>query len=214
MSRLKRVPLGIWAALVLCVLYFAGSVMGQLQVSGSPSVTVSNASLAVTQSGNWSSRTQDGAGTAITSTSSALDINIKSGSIGNTAFALNAGSALVGFVMAMPSGCSGSGSSLVVHNTVGVATGAGTSVSSVTGCVVECFVNNITNSSVTLRIADKTGTPIIWVGGAGDFSLLGNSNIGCGNNGGMGLAGVIMTSGITAIAGTSSALNLHLVTRE
>ena len=38
------------------------------------------ATVAATQSGNWSTRTQDGSGNAITSTSSALDVNVKSSS--------------------------------------------------------------------------------------------------------------------------------------
>jgi hypothetical protein len=35
---------------------------------------------------------------------------------------------------------------------------------------VSVYVNNITNAAVTFRLADKTGTPIIWVGGGADFS--------------------------------------------
>ncbi len=127
--------------------------------------------------------------------------------------ALPAGTNLLGYIKQRPVGCSALTSD-VVHDVVGVATGAGTSVSSVTGCVQECFVNNITNSAVTLRLADKTGTPIIWLGGNADFSIPANSNLGCGANGGLMLAGITFTSGITAIAGTTSALNLHLVTRE
>ena len=43
--------------------------------------TTITGTVAVTQSGTWSTRTQDGSGNAITSTSSALDINLKSSSI-------------------------------------------------------------------------------------------------------------------------------------
>ena len=93
-------------------------------------------------------------------------------------------------------------------------TGAGTSVSAVTGCVLECYVNNITNSAVTLRLADKSGTPVIWLGGNADFSVPANSNMGCGADGGINISGITFTSGVTAIAGTGAALNLHLVTRE
>jgi hypothetical protein len=128
--------------------------------------------------------------------------------------ALPAGTNLLGQTISIPAGCSGSGTALVNHNTVAVATGAGTSVSSVTGCVVECYVNNITNSAVTFRLADKAGTPVIWVGGNGDFSIPANSNLGCGANGGLEIGGIVMASGITAIAGTAAALNLHVVTRE
>ena len=44
-------------------------------------VNIQNATLAVTQSGNWSTRTQDGSGNAITSTGAALDVNLKTSSI-------------------------------------------------------------------------------------------------------------------------------------
>lgn len=136
------------------------------------------------------------------------------GSITNTAFGLNAGANLIGFAMTMPAGCSGSGAALVVHNTVGVATGAGTSVSAVTGCIVEGYITNITNSPVQFRLADKTGTPIIWIGGNADFTVPANSNMGFGSNGGANISGIIFTSGITAIAGTAAALNLHILARE
>lgn len=49
-----------------------------IPISGSVVATVPNP-LPVSQSGNWSTRTLDGAGNAITSTASALDVNIKSG---------------------------------------------------------------------------------------------------------------------------------------
>lgn len=50
--------------------------------TGIPRVTVSNDSnILSTQSGTWSVRTQDGAGTALTSTGSALDVNLKTSSI-------------------------------------------------------------------------------------------------------------------------------------
>jgi len=134
--------------------------------------------------------------------------------LGSITNALPAGTNLLGQIIAIPAGCSGSGTALVNHNTAGVAAGAGTSVSSVTGCVVECYVNNITNAQVTLRLADKAGTPVIWVGGGTDFGIPGNSSIGCGANGGLDISGIVFTSGMTAIAGTAAALNLHVVTRE
>jgi hypothetical protein len=59
-------------------------------VSGT--VTVGNASIPVTQSGNWSVRLQDGAGNVITSTASAIDVNIKSGSSSGTQYADQAAS--------------------------------------------------------------------------------------------------------------------------
>lgn len=208
MLRKARANPGLWLAGIVIILWIAGSIMAQVVVSGSPSVTISNATLAVTQSGNWSVRAQDGAGNLLTSTAQALDINIKTGSIANTAFALNAGSAIVGYARLMPPGCS-TLSSDVVHDTVGVATGAGTSVSSVTGCIEKAYVTNITNATVTFRLADKTGTPIIWLGGNADFGILANSAVQL-----PGIEGITFANGITAIAGTASALNLHIVTRE
>jgi hypothetical protein len=130
-----------------------------------------------------------------------------------TVNALPVGTNVIGYFKQRPNGCTSTLTSDVVHDTVGVATGAGTSVSAVTGCVEECYVNNITNSAVTFRLADKTGTPVIWIGGNADFIVPANSNMGCGADG-INISGITFTSGITAIAGTASALNLHLVTRE
>lgn len=122
---------------------------------------------------------------------------------------LAAGTAVFGFARILPAGCS-TLTSNVVHDTVGVATGGGSSVSSVTGCIMEAFVNNITNSAVTFRLQDKSGTPVIWVGGNADFTIPANSNLALTPQ----LTGITGTSGWTAIAGTASALNLHIVTRE
>jgi hypothetical protein len=144
----------------------------------------------------------DGTGNAVTSTGAALDINIKSGSIGNTAFGLNGGVANVGLFRILPSSCTQSTN--FTSPTVGVATGAGTSITAVTTCVTVAFANNITNSAVTLRIADKSGTPIIWVGGGTDYSICANCNVR------FPLDGVLFTSGITAIAGTAAAINLQI----
>lgn len=118
-------------------------------------------------------------------------------------WALDTGSAIIGFVRTLPAGCTQT--TRFAGDTVGVATGAGTSVNATTTCLGNVYVNNITNSAVTFRLADKTGTPVIWVGGNADFSIPANSNIGFPF-----LAGVTMASGITAIAGTASALNLHV----
>ena len=80
-----------WITFGLVLLFIIGSSMAQQQQSGG-----SGSAVSASQTGNWSMRMQDGSGAALTSTSSALDINIKSGSIANTAFALNAGTALIG----------------------------------------------------------------------------------------------------------------------
>lgn len=116
--------------------------------------------------------------------------------------ALANGTANVGFVRSVPSSCTQSTN--FTSSTVGVATGAGTSVTSTTTCVTVVYVNNITNSAVTFRLQDKTGTPVIWIGGNADFSVPANSNVQ------FPLNGVTMTSGITAIAGTASAINLFV----
>jgi hypothetical protein len=204
------------AGLVLVAFAVIGTLMSQgLTQSGGPGSTVTanagtnlnTSALALESGGNLAT---------IAGAISAGKINVTGtiGAVTSITNALPAGANLIGFTMQMPAGCSGSGTALVPHNVVGVATSAGTSVSSVTGCVVECYVNNITSSAVTLRIADKTGTPIIWVGGGTDFSIPAISNVGCAGNNGVNLAGIIMASGITAIAGTGSALNLHILTRE
>jgi hypothetical protein len=114
--------------------------------------------------------------------------------------ALPAGTNNLGYVRSLPSPCTQSTN--FTNTTVGVAISTGTSVTSTTTCVTSIYVNNITNSSVTLRIQDKTGTPIIFIGGGTDYSIPANSNVM------FPLGGVTFTGGITAIAGTGSALNL------
>jgi hypothetical protein len=114
--------------------------------------------------------------------------------------ALANGTNNIGYARTLPSACTQSTN--FTSSTVGVATGAGTSVTSTTTCVTLVYVNNITNSAVTFRFQDKTGTPIIWIGGNADYALPANSNVT------FPLGGVTFVSGITAIAGTASALNL------
>lgn len=116
--------------------------------------------------------------------------------------AIPAGTNNIGFVRVLPSSCTQSTN--FSNATSGVATGAGTTVTSTTTCVTFAYANNITNSAVTLRLADKAGTPVIWLGGNADFSIPANSNIR------IPIEGVTFTSGITAIAGTSSAINLQV----
>lgn len=125
-----------------------------------------------------------------------------SGTVTSSMGALIAGTANVGIVRSVPGSCTQS--TPFNSSTVGVATGAGTSVSSTSTCLTLVYVNNITNSPVTFRLADKTGTPIIWVGGNADFTVLANSSVR------FPLEGVLMVGGITAIAGTASALNLYV----
>ena len=192
-------------AAVLLVL-IAGGIFAQLQQSGGAGTSV-----AATQSGTWTVQPGNTANTTAWKVDGSAVTQPVSGTV--TVNALPAGTAVIGYIKQRPNGCTSALTSDVVHDTVGVATGAGTSVSAVTGCILECYVNNITNSAVTFRLADKTGTPIVWVGGNADFSIPANSNMGCGADG-LQISGITFTSGITAIAGTSSALNLHLVTRE
>src|ERR1019366_955170 len=120
-----------------------------------------------------------------------------------TAPALVTSTANIGFVRSVPSSCSQA--TTFTGSTVGVATGAGTSITSTTTCLTVLYVNNITNSAVTFRFQDKTGTPIIWVGGNADFSIAPNSRVAF-----PGLAGVTLAGGATAIAGPASALNIQV----
>lgn len=86
-----------------------------------------------------------------------------------------------------------------------VATSPGTSLTGATSCIAgKIYVSNITNTAATIRLQDKSGTPIIWLGGNADFSIAPNSNLG------IDLTGLTFVSGITAIAGTGSALNLYV----
>src|ERR1017187_5351955 len=233
---------GFWLGMIVLLLMVAGGLMSQQQISGGGSGgPATQNGIWTVQPGNTANTTAwkvDGSAVTqpVSGTVAATQSGIFTVQPGNTANttawevdgsavtqpvsgtvtinAIPAGAALIGFIKQRPTGCPAAGTSDVVHDTVGVATGAGTSVSAVTGCILECYVNNITNSAVTLRLADKTGTPIIWVGGNGDFSFPANSNLGCGGNNGLLISGISFASGITAIAGTTAALNLHLVTRE
>src|SRR5882724_7619171 len=66
---------------------------GTSDLVASDHTKINGAAVATAASGIAKVGLTDGSGNAITSTSSALDINLKSGSIANTAFALNAGTA-------------------------------------------------------------------------------------------------------------------------
>jgi hypothetical protein len=105
-------------------------------------------------------------------------------------------------VRTLPSACTQSTN--FSNSTAQVAISAGTTVTSTTTCVTSAYANNISNSPVTLRLADKQGTPVIWLGGNADFSIPANSNVK------IPIDGVTFTSGITAIAGTATAINLQI----
>lgn len=190
------------------VLQAGSNLVGKVGLDQTTPGTTNAVSLA--QVGSTTTATGNGvAGTGVQrvtiasdNTAFAVNANISGGSIGNSAFALNGGVANVGIVRAVPSSCTQSTN--FSNTTVGVATGAGTTVTSTTICVTGAYANNITNAAVTLRLADRAGTPVIWLGGNADFSIPANSNIR------IPLDGVIFTSGVTAIAGTASAINLQI----
>jgi len=208
-----------WASLVIVLLVGAAIVWGQLQPSGGTVLGAGSAIIgkvgidqttpgttnlvAAGQNGTWTVQPGNTANTTawlVTGTGGTFPI---SGNIGNTAFGLNAGSAIIGFIRVLPPGCA-SLVTLFANSTAQVATGAGTTVTSTTTCITWAYANNITNSAVTLRLADKQATPVIWLGGNADYSIPANSNIR------IPLDGTTFTSGITAIAGTASAVNLQI----
>lgn len=215
----RRNPGGILAIVVLLGLIAAG-LNAQLQQSGGPgsSVTIlagtnligkvgidqttpgtTNAVALAQLAGN---AVNTGTGAASTGTLRVAVSTDSTFSIANSAFGLNAGVANVGIIRSVPSSCTQSTN--FASATSQVATGAGSSITGNTTCVTFAYANNITNSAVTLRLADKAGTPVIWLGGNADFAIPANSNIR------IPLDGVTFTSGITAIAGTASAINLQV----
>lgn len=208
------------AVLIAAIIVRSGEyVSAQLQQSGGPgsTVTVAAGSALIGKVGidqttpgttNAVSLAQLGA-TTIATGNGTVSAGVQRVAIAsdNTAFAVNAtlatGTSIVGFVRVLPAGCTQT--TRFSNDTVGVAITTGTTVTSTTTCLGAVYVNNITNSAVTFRLADKAGTPVIWVGGNADFSIPANSNIGLPF-----LSGITFASGITAIAGTGSALNLHI----
>ena len=211
-----KVP--FWLAVLLLSVAIAGPpiiVYSQLQQSGGgPSaVTVTSGTVTANQGGTWTVQPGNTANTTawlVTGTGGTFPVTGTfwqatqpiSGSISNTAFGVNAGTAIIGVVRTIPGSCTQT--TFFANSTAQVATGAGTTVTSTTTCIISAFANNITNSAVTLRLADKQGTPVIWLGGNADFTIPANSNIS------IPVAGVVFTSGITAIAGTASAVNLQI----
>lgn len=196
-----------WFLLIAIVLgCIAGPVLvAQLQQSGGP-----GSSVTATQAGTWTVQPGNTANTTAWKVDGSAVTQPVSGtfwqatqpvSLASTP-ALAAGTNNIGLVRAVPSSCTQSTN--FANATAQVATGAGTTVTSTTTCVTFAYANNITNSAVTLRLADKAGTPVIWLGGNADFTIPANSNVR------VPIDGVTFTSGITAIAGTSSAVNLQI----
>lgn len=210
-SQMKaRRPFVVFLALLLALLWLSQPASTQQQNSGGQAVTITGALPAgsnvighvIADSGSTTAVT--GNVTVAQATGSNLHVVVDtaptttvSGTVAN-----GAGVANMGIVRSVPSACTQSTN--FSNSTVGVATGAGTSVTSTTTCVTDVYVNNVTNSAVTFRLADKSGTPIIWIGGNADFTIPANSNVR------FPLGGVTFVSGITAIAGTGSALNLQV----
>jgi len=205
-----RRPFVVALSLLLVLLWLSQPASTQQQNSGGAAVTVTGALPAgsnqighvVADSGSTTVIT--GTVTVAQATGSNLHVAVDSaptttvtGTVAN-----GAGVANIGIVRSVPSACTQSTN--FTNSTVGVATGAGTSVTSTTTCVTDVYVNNITNSAVTFRLADKSGTPVIWIGGNADFTIPANSNVR------FPLGGVTFTSGITAIAGTAAALNVQV----
>jgi hypothetical protein len=180
---------------------------GALKVDGSAvtqpvsmTSTTITGTVAATESGTWTVQPGNVANTTAWKVDGSAVTQPVSGTV--TVNALPGGTNSIGIVRAAPAGCTQSTN--FTSSTVGVAISAGTSVTSTTTCVAMVYVNNTTNSSVTFRLQDKAGTPVIWIGGNADFSIPANSNVM------FPLGGVVFTSGITAIAGTASALNLQV----
>lgn len=220
MKRLTSFALG---AIIAAVLVVGGpTLLAQLQQSGGPGSTVSigaslpagsnvigKAGIDQTTPGTTNAVSLSHLGsTAIATGNGVAGAGVQRVTIASdqTAFSVNAtlaaGVANLGIIRAVPSSCTQSTN--FANTTVGVATGAGTSIASTTTCVTFAYVNNITNSAVTFRLQDKTGTPIIWLGGNADFSVPANSNMR------IPVDGVTFVGGITAIAGTAAALNFQI----
>jgi hypothetical protein len=117
--------------------------------------------------------------------------------------ALPAGTNILGWLRVIPAGCFGQSTPSNVR-AAPVLTGGGSTLTPTTSCVLSCFVNNLTNSAVTIRLTDGQGTPVIWVGGNSDYSLTANSNANFPFT-----DGTIFTSGVIAIAGSANALNIN-----
>jgi hypothetical protein len=209
-------------AVALCaaalVLYVAGSMMGQLQQSGGPgsSVTVSNASLPVTQSGSWNvgqtgtwtvqpgntanttpwlATLSQGGNSASVTASNALKVDGSavtqpiSGTV--TVNALPVGSNVIGTVDTIPKTACGN---TVASQPLAAVPTVSTAVFSSTTCVQAIIINNTNSSSATITISDNQSTPINDVL---TFSIPANSQLI------QPLWGIAMTSGIKWAASTT-----------
>jgi hypothetical protein len=131
----------------------------------------------VTQSGTWNSRTQDGSGNAITSTTSALDVNLK----GNTFGTLTIGGTVTANQGGAPWSVSGSGTFAVTQSTspwvssvttwaggtLGAMSNYGISPGSVLVPGVNSFITNapsITNITGTVSLPSGASTSALQTG--------------------------------------------------
>lgn len=196
--RLVRLTKAAILAVVLVAtgVLIAEPVLAQLQSSGGSAVSIVSA---LPTGSNIIGRT----GIDQTTPGTTNGVVVNSGSVGVSSLpALAAGTNIIGFVRTLPPSCTQT--SAAMFTTTQVGTGAGSTVTSTTTCITFAFANNLTNNAVTLRLADRAGTPVIWLGGNADFSLPPNSNMR------IPIDGVTFTSGITAIAGTATAVNLQI----
>ena len=215
---MKKPKLFFWSmiAVLIGVLAVLVHATPQQQISGGGATNLAQVNGVTTAVGNGTANTgtqrvtiaSDNTAFNVNALGSLTDTQLRatpvpiSGTVTASMGALVTGTANVGIVRTVPSSCTQS--TPFSNSTVGVATGAGTTVTSTSTCVTLVYVNNITNSPVTFRLADKAGTPVVWIGGNADFTVQANSNYS------FPLGGVVFTSGITAIAGTASAINLQV----
>jgi len=217
-NPMKKPKLFFWSmiAVLIGVLAVLVHATPQQQISGGGATNLAQVNGVTTAVGNGTANTgtqrvtiaSDNTAFNVNALGSLTDTQLRatpvpiSGTVTASMGALVTGTANVGIVRTVPSSCTQS--TPFSNSTVGVATGAGTTVTSTSTCVTLVYVNNITNSPVTFRLADKAGTPVVWIGGNADFTVQANSNYS------FPLGGVVFTSGITAIAGTASAINLQV----
>lgn len=76
---------------------------GALRIDGSGATQPVSGTIAATQSGTWSTRTQDGSGNSVSSTGNALDVNLKTSSITLNVSAAQSGTWNVGTVTTLTS---------------------------------------------------------------------------------------------------------------
>lgn len=171
-----------------------GAMIAQQQQSGG------SGGGAVTQSGNWLMRLLDGSGNSITSTTGALDVNLKSSgatqSVSGTVSvnALPAGTNIIGKEVPITA-C---GTTVFSQAYVALPTSS-TAVTTTTTCVYAISISNTNASPQTVTITDNQGTPINIVGPA--YSIPGLSQVTFPFNGVQFTSGIKWTAGGTGVTG-------------